>query len=92
MKTSNKDNFDIHQKLREQKSSWGYLHAVGEHQANVNYEFITNFIGETEYALYQRIDSYFVLVDFFKNYEEACVEAKEIIVSNSQLRQLFSIN
>ena len=85
-------SFDIHQKLRTSPRTWSYMHSVGAHQADANYEFCTNFIDEIEYALYKRIDSYFVLVDFFKSYDEACSEAKDIIINSTELKKLFSID
>lgn len=53
---------------------------------------MTNFIGGTEYALYKRIDRYFVLIDFFECYEEANQEARDVINKNQKLRILFHIN
>jgi len=91
MSTPSLEHLDIHKNLRDRKTSWGHLHAVGPHQADANYEFITSFIGETEYALYARQGNYFVLVDSFKNYEEANHSAKEIINNQPQLKNLFKV-
>ncbi|MBB3322185.1 hypothetical protein [Atlantibacter sp. RC6] len=80
--------FDIHQKLRSNASRWGYLHAAEPWQGDCNFQLITDLSGEEcEYALYQRVEGdYFCLVDFFKNYNEACEEAKNIINSNPKYK------
>ncbi|WP_312816434.1 hypothetical protein [Atlantibacter subterraneus] len=80
--------FDIHQKLRSNGSRWGYLHAAEPWHGDCNFYLITDLSGEEwEYALYQRVEGdYFCLVDFFKNYNEACEEAKIIINSNPKYK------
>ncbi|HGU6444647.1 TPA: hypothetical protein ACNABU_005406 [Citrobacter amalonaticus] len=81
--------FDIHQKLKCSKSLWDYMHIEEPHQSNANYELVTIFLDEMEYAIYERHGCYFVLIDFFKNYDEACDEAKSIIDNNPELKKLF---
>ncbi|WP_313471351.1 hypothetical protein [Atlantibacter hermannii] len=80
--------FDIHQKLRASGSHWCYLHAAEPWHGDCNFYLITDFSGdEYEYALYQLVEGdYFCLVDFFKNYNEACEEAKNIINSNPKYK------
>ena len=43
-----------------------------------------------EFAVYERIDNYFVLVDFFKSYDEACADAKKIIDDHPDIKKMFS--
>ncbi|MBJ9353578.1 hypothetical protein GHT41_07870 [Citrobacter koseri] len=81
--------FDIHQKLKNSKYPWSYMHSVGSHQCDAGYEFRTIFLDEMEHAIYERHGNYFVLIDFFKNYDEACDEAKSIIDDNPDLKKLF---
>lgn len=82
--------FDIHVKLKAANSHWSYLYAAQPHDDGFNYQFRTDFIDVPEFAVYERIDNYFILVDFFKSYEEACDRAKEIIDSHSELKRMFA--
>lgn len=81
--------FDIHAKLRSSKSHWSYLYASQPHQDGFNYQFNTTFIDGVEFAIYERIDNYFVLVDFFKSYDEACDDAKKIIDAYPDIKKMF---
>lgn len=83
--------FDIHAKLKAANSHWSYLYAVQPHENEFNYQFNTTFIGDMEFAVYERIDNYFVLVDFFKSYDEACDDAKKIIDDHPDLKRIFSV-
>ncbi|WP_194446490.1 hypothetical protein [Klebsiella quasipneumoniae] len=56
--------FDIHEKLKKHGAKWLYMHEENSHQINTNYEFCTNFIGEIEFAIYERHGNHFILVDF----------------------------
>jgi len=78
--------FDIHAKLKSTSTHWTYLRAAQTYQNGFDYEFITTFVDETEFALYERIGNYFVLVDFFKSYEEACEDAKKFIDSHPDIK------
>lgn len=82
--------FDIHEKLKQEIKNSGkshsYMMAAQPHQGNANFEFITSLFPELLFLIYKRIDEYFVLVDFFKTYEEACDEAKTIIDSRPRLK------
>ena len=90
MHTSNSaDNFDVSEKLRSMNSHWSLVTPVQNYHGDSNYEFITAMVGETEFAIYKRQGVLFVLVDFFKNYEEACKEAKEIIDSYPDVKSVF---
>ena len=60
-----------------------------KNQINTNYEFCTNFIGEIEFAIYERHGNHFILVDFFKSYDEACDEAKDILYIYPEIRDLI---
>lgn len=82
--------FDIHAKLRAANSHWSYLHAVQPHDKEFDYQFNTTFIDGMEFAIYERVDRYFVLVDFFKSYEYACDDAKKIIDVHPDIKRMFS--
>lgn len=82
--------FDIHAKLRTANSHWSYCYAVQPCEKGFNYQFNTTFIGEMEFAVYERIDNCFVLVDFFKSYDEACTDAKKIIDDHPDIKKMFS--
>lgn len=82
--------FDIHAKLRSTNSHWSYCHAVTPNEKEFNYQFNTIFVGGIEFAIYERVDNYFVLVDFFKSYEEACDAAKKIIDEHPNIKMMFS--
>ncbi|EPK7314473.1 hypothetical protein MX851_002890 [Citrobacter freundii] len=79
--------FDIHAKLRSANSHWSYCYAVQHFEKEFNYQFNTSFVDEMEFAVYERIDNYFVLVDFFKSYDEACDDAKKIIDDHPDLKK-----
>lgn len=82
--------FDIHEKLRAAKTHWSYCFAAQPHDESFNYQFRTTCIDGIEFAIYERIDNYFVLVDFFKSYEEACDDAKKIIDAYPEIKRMFS--
>ena len=84
--------FDIHAKLKASNSHWSYCYAVQPCKKGFNYQFNTTFVGEMELAVYERIDNYFVLVDFFKSYDEACDDAKNIIDDHPDIKRMFSAN
>ncbi|RXA96928.1 hypothetical protein [Yersinia sp. 2105 StPb PI] len=79
MKHSEVNNQDIHKKLRESKSHWSYLFDAKHFNPKSTYQLQTCFVGEFEYAIYERIENYFVLVDFFNSYESANEQARKII-------------
>lgn len=86
----NSMEFDIHAKLKAANSHWSYCNAVQPCEKGFNYQFNTTFVGEMEFAVYERIDNYFVLVDFFKSYDEACADAKKIIDDHPDIKKMFS--
>ncbi|MGG7180282.1 hypothetical protein [Klebsiella aerogenes] len=81
--------FDIHAKLRLANSHWSYCYAVQPCEKGLNYQFNTTFVDEMEFAVYERIGNYFVLVDFFKSYNEACDDAKKIIDASPVIKKMF---
>ncbi|HAZ8269189.1 TPA: hypothetical protein J8W34_000280 [Citrobacter koseri] len=85
-----KNDFDIHAKLKSSNTHWSYLHAAQPNQNGINYEFCTTFIDDMEFAIYERIGNYFVLVDFFKSYDEACCDAKKIINNHPDIKRMFT--
>lgn len=95
MKASSKPNaagqqFDVNAKLKSTNAHWAYLRSAQPHQNGFDYEFSTTFIDGIEFAIYERIGNYFVLVDFFKSYDEACDDAKIIIDAHPEIKQMFS--
>ncbi|MCL6721616.1 hypothetical protein M8R21_39480 [Klebsiella sp. T2.Ur] len=85
----NSMEFDIHAKLKAANSHWSYCYAVQPCEKGFNYQFNTTFVGEMEFAVYERIDNYFVLIDFFKSYDEACADAKKIIDAYPDIKKMF---
>ncbi|MCP6700067.1 hypothetical protein [Pseudomonas donghuensis] len=88
----NSMEFDIHAKLKAANSHWSYCYAVHPHDKGFDYQFNTTFVGEMEFAVYERIENYFVLVDFFKSYDEACDDAKKIIDDHPDIKKMFSVS
>ncbi len=85
-----RQEFDIHAKLKAANTHWSYCYAVQPCEKEFNYQFNTTFVGEIEFAVYERIDNYFVLVDFFKSYDEACDDAKKIIDDHPDIKKMFA--
>lgn len=83
--------FNIHQKLKDKKSSITYLFIAHESEVNVKNKLITSYdeSDEMEFALYTRDGNYFILVDFFNDISEACEEAVEIIKNSAFKKQFF---
>lgn len=82
--------FDIHAKIKSANSHWSYLRAAQPRQNDFDYEFNTTFIDGLEFAIYARNGDYFVLVDFFKSYNEACNDAKKIIDEHPDIKRMLS--
>lgn len=82
--------FDIHAKIKSANSHWSYLRAAQPHQNYFDYEFNTTFIDGLEFAIYARNGDNFVLVDFFKSYNEACNDAKKIIDEHPDIKKMVS--
>lgn len=81
----------IQEKIQLSGSHWSHIKIAQPSQNGYNFEFHTILLDESEYAIYERQGQYFVLIDFFKNYEEANDLAKKIINNHSQLKQIFNI-
>lgn len=81
--------FDIHEKLKSTGAHWLYRRAAQPYQDGYSYEFTTVMVGEMEFAIYERQDNYYVLVDFFKNYDEACPYAKQIIDQHPDIKKIY---
>jgi hypothetical protein len=86
----NSSHFDIHQKLKQKKGSWCFMLSADEDDNGVKYKFMTKLIGSIEYAIYERIDDNFYLVDFFGTYAEASDMAKLIIDSSADIKKTLS--
>lgn len=84
--------FDIRAKLKAANSHWSYLRSAQPHHDDFDYEFNTTFIDGLEFAIYERDGEYFVLVDFFKSYDEACEDAKKIIDDHPDIKKMFSVS
>ena len=84
--------FNIHDKLRATNAHWCYLFPVQPHDEGFNYQFRTTCVDGVEFAVYERIDNCFVLVDFFKTYDEACEDAKNIIDEYPDIKRMLSAN
>ncbi|HIA0139235.1 TPA: hypothetical protein ACWOSZ_001161 [Salmonella enterica subsp. enterica] len=82
--------FNIHDKLRAAKTHWIYCFAAQPHDEGFNYQFRTTFFDVIEFAIYERIGNYFVLVDFLMSYDEACDDAKKIIADHPDIKKIFS--
>lgn len=84
------NQFDIHKKMAQSIKNGGvgysYLKAAQPHQDGAKYEHIAIFYPSVEFLIYRRIGEYYVLVDFFKNYDEACEEAKSIIDEHADFK------
>jgi len=80
--------FDILEKLKSTGAHWAYRRAAQPYQEGYNYEFTTVMHGEMEFAIYERQDNNYVLVDFFKNYDEACPYAKKIIDEHPDIKNI----
>ena len=89
--TSSKD-FNIHDKIRATNTHWCLLFSAQPHDDGFNYQFRTTCVDGVEFAVYERIDNSFVLVDFFKSYDEACDDAKNIIDDHPDIKRMFSAN
>ncbi|MFH2224446.1 hypothetical protein ABK735_19615 [Enterobacter kobei] len=87
--TSSKD-FNIHDKIRATNTHWCLLFSAQPHDDGFNYQFRTTCVDGVEFAVYERIDNSFVLVDFFKSYDEACDDAKKIIDDYPDVKRMFS--
>lgn len=81
--------FDIHTKLKEANSHWSYLYAAQPHESEFNYQFNTTFIGEMEFAVYERIDKYFVWLIFLSHTMKHVMLLK-IIDDHPDIKKMFS--
>lgn len=84
--------FNIDDKLRGSNTHWTHRFSAQPHDAGFNYQFRTTCVDGVEFAVYERIDNCFVLVDFFKSYDEACDDAKNIIDDHPDIKRMFSAN
>ncbi|EHF4932606.1 hypothetical protein I4B30_003672 [Enterobacter hormaechei] len=84
--------FNIDDKLRGSNTHWTHRFSAQPHDAGFNYQFRTTCVAGVEFAVYERIDNCFVLVDFFKSYDEACDDAKNIIDDYPDIKRMISAN
>jgi hypothetical protein len=71
---------------------WSHRFSAQPHDEGFNYQFRTTCVDGVEFVVYERIDNCFVLVDFFKSYDEACDDAKNIIDDHPDIKRMFSAN
>lgn len=81
--------FDIHAKLKSLNECWSFAIRTQPHNHGYDFEFCARFIPDLTFAIYKRIGDYFVLVDFFSSYDEACDEAKDILYIYPEVRDLI---
>ncbi|BBS32793.1 TPA: hypothetical protein QH575_004812 [Enterobacter kobei] len=84
--------FNIYEKLTATNTHWCHHFSAQPHDEGFNYQFRTTCVDGVEFAVYERIDNFFVLVDFFKSYDEACDDAKKIIDEYPDIKRMFSAN
>ncbi|HAV1976487.1 TPA: hypothetical protein JG987_003925 [Enterobacter hormaechei subsp. steigerwaltii] len=84
--------FNIDDKLRGSNTHLTHRFSAQPHDAGFNYQFRTTCVAGVEFAVYERIDNCFVLVDFFKSYDEACDDAKNIIDDYPDIKRMISAN
>ncbi|QBX68683.1 hypothetical protein [Serratia quinivorans] len=84
--SGNKQSFCIHEKLKSENSHWSYVFAVSPHTANAKAQLNTCLLDKPEFAVYERVGNYFVLVDFANDYGSLNDAAKKIIDSNPKAK------
>lgn len=82
-------HFDIHKKLKECGRGLSYAYQPHPTQKDAKYILSSHWGEIFEYALYKRVGSYFLLVDFFTDLDSACDEAKIIIRSIEKYSRVF---
>ncbi|OCJ22814.1 hypothetical protein [Serratia sp. 14-2641] len=86
----NQQAFCIRQKLKDTNNHWAYSFPVTSHYGNGNYSLVTEWADCVEYALYKRVGTNFILVDFFSEINAACDEAKEILCKIPKFEKAIS--
>lgn len=84
--TENNKPFCIHEKLRSEKSHWSYVFAVTLIHGDAKAQLNTCLLDKPEFAVYERVGNYFVLVDFANDYGSLNDAAKKIIDSNPKAK------
>ncbi|MFV8926269.1 hypothetical protein ABQ431_08240 [Serratia fonticola] len=74
--------FCIHGKLKASDSHWAYAFAVTPADGDDKHQLITRWGDKAEFAVYERVENLFVLVDFSDDYYSMNEEAKKIIDRN----------
>lgn len=82
-------HFDIHKKLKKCGRGLSYMYQPHPTHEGKEYILITCWGEAFEYALYKRMGNYFLLVDFFTDFNSACDEAKIIIRSIGKYSRVF---
>lgn len=82
--------FDIHAKLKAANSHWLCRYAAQPFEKECNFRLVTIFDDVIEFAIYERIGNYFILVDFFMSYDDACDDAKKIIDNHPDIKKTLS--
>ncbi|MFP7605021.1 hypothetical protein [Serratia quinivorans] len=80
-------SFHIHEKLKAEKSHWSYAFPVSPVHGEAKAQLNTCLLDKPEFAVYERVGSNFVLVDFADNYNSLNDEAKKIIDKNPKAKE-----
>lgn len=84
--SSSQQPFCIHEKLKANNSHWSYAFAVTPADGDDKHQLITRWGDKAEFAVYERVENLFVLVDFSDDYYSMNEEAKKIIDRNSSAK------
>ncbi|AYH32993.1 hypothetical protein [Pectobacterium parmentieri] len=88
----NNQLLDTYQKLKQSGSHYPLLLASNTITATQKYIIQLIDYNFFEFALYKNVDGYFLLVDFFNEYEEANEEAKKIIDGSEKFKKFILSN
>ncbi len=78
--------FCIHEKLKAENSHWSYAFPVSTVHGNGKHQLHTSLLDDVEFAVYEKTGTYFVLVDFAKDYSSLNDDAKKIIDANPKAK------
>lgn len=82
----NNKPFCIHEKLKSEKSHWPYAFSVAQIHGDAKAQLNTCLLDKPEFAVYERVGNYFVLVDFANDYWSLNDNAKKIIDKNPKAK------
>lgn len=85
--SATQQSFYIHEKLKAEKSHWSYEFPVSPADGDAKAQLNTCLLDKPEFAVYERVGSNFVLVDFADNYNSLSDDAKKIIDKNPKAKE-----